>query len=251
MRSIGLVFRREFAAYWTSPIAYVVLSMFLILSGFFYFGELSTFVTLSQRPGGGGVDVNQQMIRSYLYSVSVIILFLLPLVTMRLVAEDRRQGTLEVLLTTPTREIEFVLGKYLASVGLLAIMLLGPAVHVGLLFAFGNPDLAPVLTGFLGLFLTGAVYLALGLFFSTLTQNQVVAATASFSLFLLLWLCAWVGTLVPGTPGEVLRGVSLAAHFDNFGRGVLDSTDLVFYLSWIAAGIYAATQSVLSARWKP
>jgi len=89
------------------------------------------------------------------------------------------------------------------------------------------------------------------LFFSTLTQNQVVAATASFSLFLLLWLCAWLGRLASGTLGDVLSRISLAAHFENFGRGVLDSADLVFYLSWIAAGIFAATQAVLAARWKP
>lgn len=251
MRSLLLIARREFTAYWTSPIAYVVLAVFLMLSGLFFSGELSRFDSLVRNAGGGGVDVNQQLIRSYLYTVSVMVLFLLPLLTMRLLAEERRQGTLEILLTTPVTEWALVLGKYLAALALFVIMLLGPAAHVALLFLLGNPDPGPVFTGFLGLFLTGAVYLAAGLFLSAVTQNQVVAAAVSFSFFLLLWLCQWLGSLTSGVLSEVLRYVSLAGHFDNFGRGVLDTADLVFFLSWIAAGLYAATQAVLATRWKP
>lgn len=250
MRSFLLVARREFAAYWTSPIAYVVISMYLILSGIFFFGELTRFLNMVQAGGGAGVDVNQQLIRPYLYSVSVMLLFLLPLVTMRLVAEERRQGTLEVLLTTPALESSLVLGKYAAALALLLVMLLGSVIHVGILFFFGSPDTAPVITGFLGLVLTGGVYLALGLFFSSVTQNQVVAAAISFSVFLVLWLFQWLGGLARGTLGEVLQYASLASHFDNFGRGVLSTADLTFYLSWIAAGVYAAVQSVLATRWK-
>jgi ABC-2 type transport system permease protein len=251
VRSLFLVLRREFVAYWTSPIAYVVIAMYMVLSGLFFFGELSRFVSLVQRAGGEGVDVNQQLIRSYLYSVSVMVLFLIPLVTMRLLAEERRQGTLEILLTTPARESVIVLGKYLAAVSLLLVMLGTSAAHVAILFVFGSPDPAPVFTGFLGLFLSGAVYVAMGLFLSGLTQNQVVAGVLSFSLFLLLWLCHWVSTLTEGLLAEILRYLSLAGHFDNFGRGVIDTSDLVFFLSWIAAGLYAATQAVLATRWKP
>ncbi|NNF06709.1 MAG: ABC transporter permease subunit [Candidatus Eisenbacteria bacterium] len=249
MRSVWLIFQREFQAYWTSPVAYVVLAMFLILSGFFFFGEFSRFVDFSQR-GGSGVDVNQMLIRPYFYTVSVMILFLLPLVTMRLFAEERRQGTLEVLLTTPATEFSLVLGKFFAALGLFAVMMLGSVVHIGLLFIFGSPDLAPVLTGFLGLFLTGAVYIAIGVLLSSLTQNQVVAAAISFSLFLALWLFYWIGGLTSGSLSKVLLYTSLAGHFENFGRGVLSSSDFVFYLSWIVAGLFGATQVVQSTRWK-
>jgi ABC-2 type transport system permease protein len=107
-----------------------------------------------------------------------------------------------------------------------------------------------VATGLLGLFLCGAVYAALGLFFSSLTQNQVVAAAISFAVFLLLWLVQWISGFVQGPLGDLMRYVSLAGHFDNFGRGVLDSADLVFYLSWIAAGLFGAVQVVLATRWK-
>lgn len=251
MRNLLLVLGREFSAYWTSPVAYAVMVVFLVLSGMFFFGQLSEFVDISTRSGGQGVDVNQQLIRPYLYSVSVMVLFLLPLVSMRLVAEEKRQGTLEILLTTPTRESELVLGKYLASLVLYLVVLGGTAVHLLILFWFGSPEWRPVLTGLAGLLLTGAAYLALGLFLSTLTQNQVVAAAASFALFLALWLAHWLGRVTSGTLSEVLTYISFVDHFDTFGRGVLDSADLVFYLSLIFLGLFASVQSVHAARWKP
>jgi len=250
VRSLFLVARREFAAYWTSPVAYVVIAVYLILSGIFFFGELSRFVGLSDRQGGSGVDVNQQVIRPYLNTVSVIVLFLLPLVSMRLLSEEKRQGTLEILLTTPVREAALVSGKYLASMGLFLVLLGVSALHVGILFTFGSPEWGPVLTGFLGLLLTGAAYLALGLFLSAATQNQVVAAALGFALFLALWLANWLSGLVPGTAGAVLEHVSFAGHFFNFARGVLDTGDVVYYLSLVAVGLFAATQSVLATRWK-
>jgi ABC-2 type transport system permease protein len=250
MRSLGLILRREFIAYFTSPVAYAVLAVFFVLSGIFFFGQLSEFVSLSTRPGGAVVDVNQQLIRPYLYSLSVMILFLLPLVSMRLVAEEVRQGTLEVLLTTPVSEWIITLGKYLASVGMFAVMLVGAVIHTAILFAFGNPEWGPLLTGFLGLLVTGAAYLALGLFFSTLTQNQVVAAAASFAMFLSLWLFHWLGRVTTGTLSEILTYVSFVEHFDPFGKGVLSTADFVFYLSLIFLGLYAAAQSVLARRWK-
>jgi ABC-2 type transport system permease protein len=180
-----------------------------------------------------------------------MILFLMPLVSMRLVSDEIRSGTLELLLTCPVPEGVLTLGKYLASVGLFAVMILGAALQVGLLFFFGSPEWGPVATGFLGLFLTGATYLALGLFFSTVTQNQVVAGALSFAVFLAFWLFHWLGRVTSGTLSEVLGYISFAGHFDSFGKGILDSTDILFYLSLIFLGVFAATQSVVSRRWKP
>lgn len=251
MRSLLLVARREFVAYWTSPVAYAVIGIFLLLSGIFFFGQLSEFVSVSRLGQGQGVDVNQQLIRPYLYSVSVMLLFLLPLVSMRLVAEEIRVGTLEILLTTPLRESALTLGKYLAALGLLIALLLGPALHVFLLFAFGSPDAGPVFTGFLGLLLTGAAYLALGLFLSSLTQNQVVAGASSFALFLVLWLLHWLSRVTSGPLSGVFAYVSFVQHFDSFGKGVLSAADLVFYFSLIGFGVFGATQSVSARRWKP
>lgn len=251
MRSLWLVFRREFTAYWVSPVAYAVLAVFLLLSGIFFFGQLSEFVNASTQAAGKGVDVNQDLIRPYLYSVSVMVLFLLPLLSMRLVSEEIRQGTLEILLTTPISETAVIWGKYLASVALFGSILLGAALHVAILFLYGNPEWGPVLTGFLGLFLTGAAYLSIGLFLSTVTQNQVVAGAAAFALFLCLWLMAWLGRVTSGVLSKVLTYISFAGHFDSFGKGLLDTSDLVFYLSLILLGVYAASQSVLSRRWRP
>jgi ABC-2 type transport system permease protein len=250
MRSLWLVWRREFIAYWTSPVAYAVLTVFLVLSGIFFFGQLSEFVTLCARAGGEGVDVNQQMIRPYFYTISVMILFLMPLVSMRLVSEEIAQGTLEILLTTPLRESVLTLGKYLASLALFGILLLGSVLHVAILFLFGEPEWGPILTGLVGLFLTGGAYLALGLFLSTLTRNQVVAATSAFALFLCLWLFHWLGRISSGQVSEILTYISFVDHFESFGKGMLNSTDLIFYLSLIFLGVYGAVQSVQSRRWK-
>jgi ABC-2 type transport system permease protein len=216
----------------------------------FFFGQLAEFVQISTQAGRQVVDVNQQLIRPYLYSVSVTILFLVPLISMRLVAEEKRQGTLEILLTTPVRESELVLGKYLASLALYLVLLGGTAIHLAILFAFGSPEWGPVLTGFAGLFLNGAAYLALGLFLSTLTQNQVVAAVTAFALFLSLWLSHWLGRVTSGALSQVLTYVSFVDHFDTFGRGVVDSADLIFYLSLVFLGLFASIQSVLASRWK-
>jgi ABC-2 type transport system permease protein len=143
-----------------------------------------------------------------------------------------------------------VLGKYLASVGLFLAMLLGVGAHLLVLFLFGSPEWGPVLTGLLGLLLNGAAYLAVGLFFSCLTQNQVVAGATSFALFLSLWLFQWLGTVTEGLLSTVLTYVSFAGHFQTFGQGVLDSSDIVFYLSLIGLGLYASVQAVLATRWK-
>jgi ABC-2 type transport system permease protein len=250
MRSFLLVARREFTAYWTSPVAYAVLAIFLVLSGVFYFGQLSEFVSSARVAEGRIIDVNQELVRPYLYSVSVMLLFLLPLLSMRLIAEEIRVGSLEILLTTPIRESALTTGKYAASLGLLAILLAGPGLHVGLLFVFGSPEAGPVWTGFLGLFLTGAAYLAIGLFLSALTQNQVVAGAASFALFLLLWLLHWLARVTSGPLSEVLAYISFVAHFDSFGKGVLAAADFVFYLSLAAFGVYGATQALSARRWK-
>lgn len=250
MRSLLLVWNREIRSYWTSPVAYVVLAVFLVTSGTFFFGQLSEFVTLSMRGSGHGVDVNQQLIRPYLYSVSVMVLFLLPLVSMRLVAEEKRQGTLEILLTTAAPEASLVTGKFLASLTLYLVMLGGIGIQVGVLFLFGNPEWGPIVTGLLGLLLNGAAYLALGLFLSSLTQNQVVAAAGAFALFLLLWLCNWLGEVTGGALASVFQSISFVGHFDTFGRGVLDSADIVFFLSLIFLGLFGAMQAVASTRWK-
>jgi gliding motility-associated transport system permease protein len=248
VRSLWLVARREFEAYWTSPVAYVVLAVFLLLSGVFFFGQLSEVVGAAS--AGQPVNVNEQLIRSYFYTLSVMFLFLVPLLTMRLVSEEIRQGTLEIVLTTPLRESVFVLGKFAAAVGYLVILLAGAGIHVAILYLFGKPDTGPVLTGFLGLFLTGGAYVALGLFLSTVTQSQVVAGAASFALFLLLWLVHWLGTVSSGFLSRALTAISFVQHFDSFGKGVLDSGDVVFFISLIGLGLYAASQSVLSRRWK-
>lgn len=247
------VFRRELALYFISPIAYIILSSFLLVIGFVYYGQLIEFVEYVRRSGGAysgaTIDVNEQLMTSYFFNLAFVGLFMFPLITMRLLAEDRRQGTMELLLTYPITDLEVVLGKYLAALALFAMMLAGAFWTTAVLIRYGNPDIGPILSGYAGVFLYGASFLSLGLMMSSLTENQIVAAALSFVLFLLLWLLHWGSTLTTGVWSEVLLYVSVVDHFQAMTQGIVDTLDLVFFGSVIFFGLYVSLQSVASQRW--
>jgi ABC-2 type transport system permease protein len=248
------IFKRELLLYFLSPIAWIVLSSFLFILGFIFYGELVTFVAAARQAGAGlgqgaTVDVNLQVVTPFFFNIGFVGLFLLPLLTMRLLAEERRQGTLELLLTYPVRDLEVVLGKYLAALALYALMLAGTFWTVGVLVRYGNPDPGPILSGYLGVFLYGGAFIALGLMLSSLTENQIVAATLSFILFLLLWLLQWGSTMVEGAASEVLRTLSVVDHFQAMSQGIFDTKDLVFFLSVIVFALFVSHQSLAARRW--
>jgi ABC-2 type transport system permease protein len=253
VRGLLAVFRREFTLYFITPIAYIVLAAFLAITGFIFYGELVQFVEYARAtasvPDEGTVSVNVQLVTPFLFNMAFIGLFMIPLLTMRLLAEERRQGTMELLLTYPITDLEVVLGKYLAAVALYALMLAGTFWTVGVLFRFGNPDPGPIVAGYLGMFLYGAALISLGLMLSALTENQIVAAILSFLTFLALWLLHWASTLLSGFLSDVLRYVSIVDHFQAMSQGIVDTKDLVFFASLIAFGIYVALQSVAAQRW--
>jgi ABC-2 type transport system permease protein len=253
MKALGAIFRREFSLYFVSPIAYVVLGVFLFAVGLVFYGSLLEFVEFARRTSGNfdgtAVDVNAQLVIPYLFNLAFVGLFLLPLLTMRLLAEERRQGTMELLLTYPVTDLQVVLGKYLAALALYALMLAGSTWTVGVLLRYGNPDPAPIVCGYLGVFLYGAAFISLGLMLSSLTENQIVAAALSFVLFLLLWMLHWASTLVGGGLSDALRYLSVVDHFQAMSQGILDTRDLVFFLSVIFFGLYVALQAVAAQRW--
>jgi len=253
MRGLLAVFRREFELYFVTPIGYVVLTAFLVITGFIFYGDLVQFVEFarSSPPGAepGSVNVNTQLVVPFFFSVSFVGLFLIPLITMRLIAEERRQGTLELLLTYPLTDFQVVFGKYLAAVALFALMLAGSLWTVGTLFRYGNPDPGPILAGYLGVFLYGSAFIAIGLMLSALTENQIVAAILSFAVFLGLWILQWASTLASGSLATVLSYVSVVDHFQAMSQGIVDTKDVVFFLSTIAFGLYVALQSVAAQRW--
>jgi len=190
------------------------------------------------------------MIRGVLQNASVLILFLLPMITMRTYAEEKRSGTIELLLTSPVTDIEIVAGKFLGAVGFFVALLSVTLLNMAILFWHGSPAVAPVLTGYLGLLLMGSCFISIGLFVSSTTKNQVVAGAATFVVALLLWIISWLGTSFGPTTASVLSYLSITEHFDDFGKGVIDTTHLVYYLSVITFGLFLTVKSVDTERWR-
>lgn len=258
MRNILAVAGKELRAYFHSPIAYLVLAIYSILCGFFFYSITATFVIESFRMemGGGGmppINLNEMIVRQLFQGILTIImaLFLLPLVTMRLYAEEKRTGTIELLLTSPLTDMEIILGKFLGAMGLFLVMVLLTFLDIGLLFLYGNPDPKPLIANALGYILFGAALLALGMWVSTFTRNQIIAAVVSAALFLILYVLDWVSAFSSSSAGKVMSYLSLPTHFENFTKGVIDSSDLIYFLSVIVIGIFLTARSVEAMKGRP
>jgi len=255
MSNIWTLARKELKGYFASPIAYIVLSMFAVIFGYFFYSATALFVDYSmrammQRGMAPPMNLNDFIVRPLLMNVSVIILFLMPMITMRLFAEEKRSGTIELLLTSPIRDIEIILGKWLAAM-LLYLCLLGvSALNIVFLFLHGKPDWRALLVGYLGLVLMGASFLGLGSFISTLTKNQIVAGSLTFGVFLMLWVMDWVTSYSTGPFGKVLGYLSITTHFEPFAKGVLELKDTIYYLSVIFLGLFLTARSMESLRWR-
>jgi ABC-2 type transport system permease protein len=254
IRNIRAITAKELRSYFSSPVAWVLMGLFAFLFGYFFSVYLNSFIeeSMAGQMGQGPqtVNVNLRMIRPLLGNASVLILFLLPMVTMRSYAEEKKSGTIELLLTSPLKDVEIVLGKFFGAMAMYLGLLAVTAVYMSILFIWGNPAWKPVLSGYLGLILMGGGFVATGLFISSLTNNQMVAGTASFVVFLLLWIISWFGEGAGPTLGALLRYLSITEHFDDFGKGVIDLKHVVFYLSFIVFGLFLATKSVDSDRWR-
>ena len=259
MRNLFALFQREIKAYFASPVAYVVIGLFLALSGLFFYLIVSNFVQICMRydmqaqyyrMAPPNLNVNQMAIRPIFHNMSLFALFFLPLITMRLWAEEKRTGTVELLMTSPVTNLQVILGKFFAAATLFLVMLAGTFLFVVFLFFYGNPEVGPVLTGYLGLFLLGLAYLSFGLFFSTLTDNQIISAVSAFVFILFFWAIGWVSGFVSPSAGELLSNFSLIEHFDDFAKGVLDTKHIIYYLSFIGMGLFLSFISIESSRWR-
>jgi ABC-2 type transport system permease protein len=254
MRNIWTICRRELYSYFVSPVAWVILAIFAILSGFFTFAVTTGFLRYAmqaQMQGGGGpMNVNEQAIAPLLSNIAVIAIFFLPMIGMRLFAEEKRQGTFELLATSPVSDPQIVIGKWLAAVVLYGAMLLVLLLDCSFFFIHGNPDWKPFVTGFAGLLLQGSCLLAFAAFISSTTKNQIVAGAAGFGLALLLWVLNWVSSFGASDFLQVLSYLSILSHYDSFARGVIDSKDIIFYCSMIFLGLFLTTRSLESVRWR-
>jgi ABC-2 type transport system permease protein len=255
MRNVMAIAQREIKAYFSSPIAFILIGFFALLFGYFYYALLAFFERQSMQMGMGmggpqSMNVNQMLISPLLVNATVILLFVFPLITMRTYSEEKRSGTIELLLTSPLTDLQIILGKFLGAMLLYAAMLAVTLIHVGLLFLYGNPEWKPILTGYLGLLLMGGCFLSIGLLISSLTRNQIVAAMATFGVFLMLWVINWIGSFVGPTAQAVLQHLSITEHFDDFAKGIIDTKHLVYYFSFIAFGLFLTMKSVDSERWR-
>lgn len=254
MRNIWIIWRKELRSYFASPIAYLLLTMFALIFGFFFWNALGYFVLMGMESQLRGqmfpMNLNEEVIRPLLSNASVIGLFFIPMITMRLFAEEKRTGTIELLATSPVRDLEIIVGKWLAAITLYATMLLFTALNFAFLFKYGNPDWKPLAIGYLGLLLQAGGLLAIGTFISTLTKNQIIAGAATFGVCLLLWVLEWVSGYEAATWAQVLSYMSVITHFESFGRGVIDSKDAVFYLTMIFLGLFFTARSLESLRWR-
>ena len=253
MSNVLTIAHKELKSYFASPIAYIIIGFFALVFGWFYFVALTFFMQASMQmgmPGQGQINVNNMAIRPLLQNVSVVALFVLPLITMRTYAEEKRSGTIELLLTSPLTDAQIILGKFFGALALYALMLGVTWIHVAILFIYGNPEWKPILSGYLGLLLMGASFLSIGLLISSLTKNQIVAGMVTFAVLLLMWTLSWMADSAGPMMQKVLMALSITDHFDDFSKGVIALNHLVYYLSFITFGLFLTAKSVDSERWR-
>jgi len=246
--------RKELNSYFRSPIAYGVMAFFALIAGYFFYVSVVFFVQRGMQAAMMGqsfpMDVNEVVVKPLFSNISVIALFLIPMITMRLFAEEKRSGTIELLLTSPLRDWEIILGKFLGAMTLYVSLLIISFLSLGLLFAYGKPDWRPIAVGYPGLLLQGGALLAIGTFISNCTKNQIVAGVAGFAICLMLWILNWLSEFGNSITERLLSYIAVTSHFDSFSKGVLDSKDIIYYLSVIFVGLFLTARSMESLRWR-
>ncbi|MFQ5860378.1 MAG: ABC transporter permease [Dehalococcoidia bacterium] len=238
MRNTLAISWKEIRAYFTSPMAYIIAAVFVALTSYFFVADISS------------TPFPQAAISGYTIPITSILIFLAPVMTMRLLSEEQKLGTLELLLTAPIRDWEVVLGKFLASLAFLLSALALTLYYVVLIYFFGDPDSGIIFSGYLGLIFYGATALSVGLLTSSFTSNQIVAAVVGFSILLLLTVTDLAANVVSGPVATFLRQLSLTAHFDDFSRGVIDVGNVVYYVSVILVFLFLTIRSLETRRWR-
>lgn len=253
MRNALTIAGKELRGYFSSPIGWVVCGLFALMFGYFFDVYVEMFAKNSmqaQMGQGGPMNINMSLIRPLLSNAAIVILFVLPSITMRTYSEEKRSGTIELLLTSPITDWEIILGKFFGAMGLYSVMLLATMAYMTILFAYGQPEWRPLISGYLGLLLMGGSFISMGLFISSLTKNQIVAGIGTFIASLLFWVIGWMGDNASPTVSAILTYLSITEHFDDFAKGVIDSKHVIFYLSFITFGLFLTSKSVDTERWK-
>jgi len=235
MTKVLPIFRREMSAYFYSPVAYIVITVFLLITGWFFTSDL--FIS------------SESSLRNVFGIIQFVFIFFVPAITMRLLSEERKSGTIELLFTMPITDMEIVLGKFFAGLGLLVVAILFTLPYAFTVIVLGEPDIGMMLSGYFGLVLLGAAYVAMGTFASTISGNQVISFIISFIIIFTLWLIDKFLVIIPPVFAPVFQFLSTDYHFENIIRGVIDSRDVVYYLSLVVVMLSLAKLSLESRKW--
>jgi ABC-2 type transport system permease protein len=236
MSNILTITRRELSAYFLSPIAYVIMAVFAAIYGFFF----------------NDIFVNYG-VANIQYSMSgllLVLLFMSPLMTMRALSEERKMGTDELLLTSPVSTTEIILGKFMALGVSFLLTLALLLIHLAIVLFMAQPDLGPIVSSFIGLALVGLTFIAIGLFTSSFSDNQIISGLSGFGILFFLWLIDWLGDAIGGKIGEVLNSLSMMKHFEDFNKGVIDTVNIIFYISFMAVFLFLTIRQVEARRWR-
>jgi ABC-2 type transport system permease protein len=257
MRNILILTRKELGSYFQSPIAYVVIAVFLAVSGTIFSLRFSFFyhdsLEISRNPymmEQYNLNITEHVLEPMFFTLNFLSLLMVPMLTMRALAEDKKSGTMELLFTYPVRDIEVALSKFIACFVVYSCMIGLTLLYPALSARYSDPEWSSVAMGYAGLLLSGAAFVALGVFVSSLTENQIIAVAVSYGFLLLFWLFGAAETLLPQPYNVILTDLSLFNHLEDFARGVLDTHDLVYYVSFTALAMFFTLRSLEAAKWK-
>jgi ABC-2 type transport system permease protein len=255
VKKIAAIYRRELSYYFQSPVAYAVITVFLLLCGYSFYNLLGYFnltsIQVMQNPlQARALSLTASVLAPLFANMSSLLLLILPLLTMRLFAEERRSGSAELLFTYPVTDWHVILGKFGSAVTVLVVMLAMTLPYPALLYYFASPEPGPIFSGYLGLFLMGVSFVAMGTFFSALGDSQLVAGAFTFGCGLLFLMIGWITPFVPATAAAVLDELSVVRHLEGFARGVIDTNDLVYYANLSAFFLFMCARVLDSARWR-
>lgn len=255
MRGWYAVFHKEVAGFFSVPVAYAVAGCFLLLSGFFFWANVSFMNLISLQAASSPmlmqrINMTDVVVRPLVQNMAIVLLFVMPLLTMRIFSEEKKTGTIELLLTYPVSDLAVIMGKYVAAVFLLVTILAGTVPFLAILFMLGVPDAGPLIAGYVGLLLLGSAFLSLGMFISSLTENQIVSAVLSFGAALLFWVMSWTSTFVDEKFAAVINQLSILWHLESLNKGVVPLSDITYFVLFTVFFLFVTTRSVESYRWR-
>lgn len=255
MKNSLVIAKRELGAFFNSPVFYVITTVFLVIYSFMFFTMLNYFsiqsMQATQFQGMDiGINLNDMVIEPSFHNMAVILLLLIPVITMRSFSEEKKSRTITLLLSSPIHLKEIIFGKFLACLLVVTVMILLSSYSIVFLLLVGKPELGPVVSGYLGLLLMAGCYISAGIFASSLTDNQIISAVIGFGFTLFMWIIGWGANAAGAGMGDVLKYLSLIDHLESFTKGIIDSSDVTYYLSFITLGLFLTHRILDSNRWR-